>query len=1139
MTRQTFRILISLGLIGAFSIPNVTLAVARSADRKSSSAASDPSSAKENYDRRIREIEQSKILNEADKQKIISLYKQAKFYAEKEEQFDEMRASASKHVSDVSAKQKALESEPEFMVPAGASSRTLLKQWNEARAKLTEYTKERTAVETEIARREERRKQVPVQLSEAQTELQQFSRESPPEASLSPEAAEANRASRDARRLFLQNRIESLQKELPAYDAERELLTARRDLGIRRVTRQDRIVKILQEAADQLRREEAKQAAEKASRIMRGVPDILRPWAEENVRLTDRRIGEGGIAERLAQTSQSLELVDEILQTLRANAQTVAEKEKTAGLTEAVSVLLRRYQRKLPNPEAIHRRVRKPHPELYEVELELQELNDRRDRLVNEDMIVQDVLQQAKPSSEKERNELKDTAHRLLKARREYLDELIKDYGNYFEKLATLEARLASLEAETKRLDDYIEERVLWTRSSPPLSMSDLRSARDELKMFFRGTNWRSVGSAIVADAKANPAGIGFWGIFLLCLVAFRRFFNRRLTRTGEALLHREGGNFRQTWSAFFLTLLLAVPVPLLLFVVSRRLENLPEASEFARAVGTGLYPAGVLLLTIGVLIEVCRAGGLAEAHFQWSRQSLALLRKALYLLVAFLIPLVFLTSAAGRQTELFETMSLSRLALMAALAGLAVFNGVLFHPNGKLGRRWYVARTGWLFQLRYIWFALVVVVPILLLGLAWAGYPYLASHLTLRLTASSWLIVGLLICQGLILGWLRVLFYGISLRRRKHQVRSDPESASDENMSSLSEAELSEVKAQSRQVLRYIIVVILVLGLWGIWKDSLPALRRISRIPTWNTTRQVPEHTDQLNGSTPTKTVTETVPVTLGDIALAVVVVILTMIAARSGPGVIRFLMLRRLAIDDGAKYAVTVILRYVIGVVGFVIALGLLGLRWGSIQWLVAAMTVGLGFGLQEIFANFVSGLIILFERPVRLGDTVTIGDTVGTVSRLRIRATTITDWDRKETIVPNKEFITGRLMNWTLSDKVLRLILRVGIAYGSDTELAEQLLLRVAKEHSLVLHDPPPVVVFTEFGDNALQFELRVFFRGVNHYLEVWHGLNMAVDKAFRQAGVTIAFPQRDTHLDTLKPLEVRIVPDDRKPDASSDQ
>ena len=194
-------------------------------------------------------------------------------------------------------------------------------------------------------------------------------------------------------------------------------------------------------------------------------------------------------------------------------------------------------------------------------------------------------------------------------------------------------------------------------------------------------------------------------------------------------------------------------------------------------------------------------------------------------------------------------------------------------------------------------------------------------------------------------------------------------------------------------------------------------------------------------------------------------------------------------------------------------------IGVGWSKVQWLVAAVTFGLGFGLQEIFANFVSGLIILFERPMRVGDVVTVSGVSGIVSRIRMRATTITDWDRKELIVPNKEFITGQLVNWTLSDRVLRIVFRVGVAYGSDTRLVHRLLLKAAAEHPSVLSDPPPQALFVAFADSTLAFELRVYVPGLEVYGAVQHELNTAIDSSFRTAGIEIAFPQCDVHVRSI--------------------
>ena len=169
----------------------------------------------------------------------------------------------------------------------------------------------------------------------------------------------------------------------------------------------------------------------------------------------------------------------------------------------------------------------------------------------------------------------------------------------------------------------------------------------------------------------------------------------------------------------------------------------------------------------------------------------------------------------------------------------------------------------------------------------------------------------------------------------------------------------------------------------------------------------------------------------------------------------------------------------------------------------------------------------MIVLFERPFRVGDTVTVGDTSGTVSRIRIRATTITDWDRRELIVPNKEFITGKLINWSLSDPILRIKIPVGIAYGSDTDLAEKLLLNAARENPFALKEPEPSAIFVGFGDNSLNFEVRAFINNINNWYPMVHKLNRQINHEFKKAGITISFPQRDVHLDADSPLEIRVV------------
>jgi len=181
-----------------------------------------------------------------------------------------------------------------------------------------------------------------------------------------------------------------------------------------------------------------------------------------------------------------------------------------------------------------------------------------------------------------------------------------------------------------------------------------------------------------------------------------------------------------------------------------------------------------------------------------------------------------------------------------------------------------------------------------------------------------------------------------------------------------------------------------------------------------------------------------------------------------------------------------------------------------------------VGLGFGLQEIFANFVSGLILLFEQPVRVGDVITLGDTTGTVSRIRMRATTVTNFDQQELVIPNKDLITGRLLNWTLTDSTNRLVFQVGIAYDSDPELACSLIREVCSLHPNVMKEPPPTAFFEQFGDSTLDIKVRLFLTNLDLRLPTKHELHLLIRKKFLDAGIEIALPQRDLHLRSLPPV-----------------
>jgi potassium efflux system protein len=266
----------------------------------------------------------------------------------------------------------------------------------------------------------------------------------------------------------------------------------------------------------------------------------------------------------------------------------------------------------------------------------------------------------------------------------------------------------------------------------------------------------------------------------------------------------------------------------------------------------------------------------------------------------------------------------------------------------------------------------------------------------------------------------------------------------------------------------------------------------------------------------------------TLWALLQAVLAGVVAFVMTRNVPGVFEFILHRRTKLDGGARVAYVTLLRYTIIIVGVLVVFGLLGVTWSKVQWLAAALTFGLGFGLQEIVANFVSGLILLAERPVRVGDVVTIGNLMGKVTRIQIRATTITLWDRSEMIVPNKEFITTKLVNWTLSDSKRRIEIPLRIAYGSDLDEVRDLLVEIATDHPAVLDEPTPHVLLLEFGDDAIRFELR-FVVDFGLGLTTKDEVQMAIERAFRDRGIEFALPRREIRLVTDGETENRETSD----------
>ena len=330
---------------------------------------------------------------------------------------------------------------------------------------------------------------------------------------------------------------------------------------------------------------------------------------------------------------------------------------------------------------------------------------------------------------------------------------------------------------------------------------------------------------------------------------------------------------------------------------------------------------------------------------------------------------------------------------------------------------------------------------------------------------------------------------------------------------------DLETINRQSSQLVNVAVFLVTVGALWALWSSLLPALSVFNDVQAWGY--------DKLDSSGRTITDAETglpvhITISYWNLMQAFGIGFITWLAAKNLPGFLEVFILKRTRMQQSSRFAIVTVLGYLIFIIGVLVAFDKLGTQWSQLQWIVAALSVGIGLGLQAIFANFVSGLIILFERPVRIGDYITVGDISGTVTRIQIRATTLMDLDNKEILIPNQELVSQQVVNWTLGNSVTRLKINVGIAYGSDTKLAHAVMLETVRSNPNVLNNPEPTALFLGFGDSSLDFEIRVFLRDFVQRFVVSHELHMALDQALHEQGIEIAFPQRDLHVKNLETI-----------------
>jgi potassium efflux system protein len=330
------------------------------------------------------------------------------------------------------------------------------------------------------------------------------------------------------------------------------------------------------------------------------------------------------------------------------------------------------------------------------------------------------------------------------------------------------------------------------------------------------------------------------------------------------------------------------------------------------------------------------------------------------------------------------------------------------------------------------------------------------------------------------------------ALRTRDAEAAGGP---ADDNHTTGLPPTLEELAGRLRQLATYAVIALGLIGLAWVWELDLALLRFLSSQTLWYVAE---------------------VPVSVGDAARSVAIILAGILAWRYMSTLFALTLFPRIADDPGVRFAIVTLCRYLVLGVTTMASLGAIHVGTAQIGMVLAALGVGLGFGLQEIVSNFVCGIILLLERPIRIGDVVTVAGTTGKVDRINIRATTIINGDNQSMIVPNREFITGNLVNWTHKDKILRVTVRVGVVFGSDPERIVDLLLAIAHDDPDVLLNPLPSALLEEFGESGLRFVLFAFVPDPSHVGRVKHRLSAEIHRRFAEQNIGIPYPTHEVHL-----------------------
>jgi potassium efflux system protein len=804
--------------------------------------------------------------------------------------------------------------------------------------------------------------------------------------------------------------------------------------------------------------------------------------------------------------SQQRQAANQILQ-VRQALNTLREQSQWLGVSNVLGETLRAQVARLPEM-----------PKPQQVDTEMAQI--RVQRLRYEDQLSkQPQLRQLRQASgqplTQEQSRILDAQ---LRTQRELLSSLLQGGDALILELTKLRVANSQLEDALKEVNEATHRYLFWTADVSAISLSWPLDIMQDLRRLLSLDTLGQLGKAAGMMLTSRETLIPLFAALVLVgfSISSRRHFSAFLERSSSRVGKVTQDHFYLTIRTVFWSILVASPLPVLWGILGHGLQQ-AWPWPIAVAVGDGVTATVPLLWVVMICATFARSNGLFVAHFGWPRHRVARAMRYYLMSIGLIVPLIMALIMFDNLNDREFSASLGRLCFVFICGALAIVTLSLKRAGIPL---WLDKQGNGDNVLNRLFWNLLICAPVLSALASLVGYLATAQALLARLETSVAIWFLLLVIYHIVRRWMFIQRRRLAFDRAKHRraeilaQRAKGEEESVQGHSAEGNPELPEdteidldtISAQSLRLVRSLLTLVALISVIALWSEIHSAFSFLENISLWDVTTTV-------------QGVESIEPITVGAVLIAILVFIITMQLVRNLPALLELAILQHLDLTPGTGYAITTVTKYLLMLLGGLVGFSMIGIEWAKLQWLVAALGVGLGFGLQEIFANFISGLIILFEKPIRIGDTVTIRDLTGSITKINTRATTISDWDRKEIIVPNKAFITEQFINWSLSDSVTRVVLSVPAPVEAETETVTGILLVAAHRCSLVIDNPPPEAYLVDIQQGIQLFELRIYAAEMGHRMPLRHELHQLILLGFREHNIDLPFPPFQMRLESV--------------------